>query len=231
MLFDVYEGHGEVGDEPLYLAVIGMEGWESMSEGVWRYKIGEKRMFADVCPQSIEKLSGCRSRNTDPVCLGLQAQISSCYRDNRDQTLRCSDLAKEYMRCINAAKKRFTFLNWIHCCIIQKQRRAPLLERVHRCSSLKLHIHGKLGKEMGSEAREGGVELELEAECWELALPELVPRRHLKCSFDRTAHRAKSRASASSVICLVTRKAFKRGASAFHTNILARVAPPPLCRA
>ncbi|XP_056278654.1 MICOS complex subunit mic25a isoform X2 [Pseudoliparis swirei] len=46
-----------------------------------------------------------RSRNTDPVCLGLQAQISSCYRDNRDQTLRCSDLAKEYMRCINAAKK------------------------------------------------------------------------------------------------------------------------------
>ncbi|KAK9515688.1 hypothetical protein VZT92_026315 [Zoarces viviparus] len=46
-----------------------------------------------------------RSRNTDPVCLGLQAQILSCYRDNRDQTLRCSDLAKEYMRCINAAKK------------------------------------------------------------------------------------------------------------------------------
>ncbi|XP_075951409.1 MICOS complex subunit mic25a-like isoform X1 [Anarhichas minor] len=46
-----------------------------------------------------------RSRNTDPVCLGLQAQILSCYRDNGDQTLRCSDLAKEYMRCINAAKK------------------------------------------------------------------------------------------------------------------------------
>lgn len=46
-----------------------------------------------------------RSRNTDPVCAGLQAQILSCYRDNRDQTLRCSDLAKEYMRCIDAAKK------------------------------------------------------------------------------------------------------------------------------
>ncbi|XP_054465641.1 MICOS complex subunit mic25a [Anoplopoma fimbria] len=46
-----------------------------------------------------------RSRNTDPVCLGLQAQILSCYRDNREQTLRCSDLAKEYMQCINAAKK------------------------------------------------------------------------------------------------------------------------------
>ncbi|XP_068454342.1 MICOS complex subunit mic25a isoform X2 [Clinocottus analis] len=46
-----------------------------------------------------------RTRNTDPVCLGLQAQILSCYRDNRDETLRCSELAKEYMRCINAAKK------------------------------------------------------------------------------------------------------------------------------
>ncbi|XP_040914219.1 MICOS complex subunit mic25a-like isoform X1 [Toxotes jaculatrix] len=46
-----------------------------------------------------------RSRNIDPVCSGLQAQILSCYRENRDQTLRCSDLAKEYMQCINAAKK------------------------------------------------------------------------------------------------------------------------------
>ncbi|XP_031142230.1 MICOS complex subunit mic25a-like isoform X2 [Sander lucioperca] len=46
-----------------------------------------------------------RSRNTDPVCPGLQAQILSCYRENRDQTLTCSGLAKEYMQCINAAKK------------------------------------------------------------------------------------------------------------------------------
>ncbi|KAM4738024.1 MICOS complex subunit mic25a-like isoform 2-T2 [Anableps anableps] len=46
-----------------------------------------------------------RSRNTAPVCPGLQAQILSCYKDNKDQTLKCSDLAKEYMQCINAAKK------------------------------------------------------------------------------------------------------------------------------
>ncbi|XP_034446380.1 MICOS complex subunit mic25a isoform X2 [Hippoglossus hippoglossus] len=46
-----------------------------------------------------------RSRNTDPVCLGLQTQILSCYKDNGDQTLKCSDLAKTYMQCINAAKK------------------------------------------------------------------------------------------------------------------------------
>ncbi|XP_024149420.1 MICOS complex subunit mic25a isoform X3 [Oryzias melastigma] len=49
-----------------------------------------------------------RSCSTAPVCSGLQAQILSCYRDNRDQTLKCSDLAKEYMQCINAAKK-FSF--------------------------------------------------------------------------------------------------------------------------
>ncbi|XP_072305642.1 MICOS complex subunit mic25a isoform X2 [Eucyclogobius newberryi] len=46
-----------------------------------------------------------RARNTEAVCTGLQAQIHSCYRDNKDQTLRCSDLAKEYMKCIQAAKK------------------------------------------------------------------------------------------------------------------------------
>ncbi|XP_033826089.1 MICOS complex subunit mic25a isoform X2 [Periophthalmus magnuspinnatus] len=46
-----------------------------------------------------------RPRNTEPVCTDLQAQILSCYRDNKDQTLRCSDLAKEYMKCIQAAKK------------------------------------------------------------------------------------------------------------------------------
>lgn len=46
-----------------------------------------------------------RSRNTEAVCSGLQAQILSCYRENRGQTLKCADLAKEYMQCINAAKK------------------------------------------------------------------------------------------------------------------------------
>lgn len=50
-------------------------------------------------------VSLCRFRNTEPVCAGVQAQILSCYRDNRDQTLKCSDLAKEYMKCIDAAKK------------------------------------------------------------------------------------------------------------------------------
>ncbi|XP_064156344.1 MICOS complex subunit mic25a-like [Anguilla rostrata] len=46
-----------------------------------------------------------KPRSTEPACPTLQSQILQCYRDNRDQTLRCSDLAKEYMQCIDAAKK------------------------------------------------------------------------------------------------------------------------------
>lgn len=46
-----------------------------------------------------------KPRNVEPVCTNLQAQIMNCYRENREQTLRCSDLAKEYLQCINAAKK------------------------------------------------------------------------------------------------------------------------------
>ncbi|KAI1890472.1 hypothetical protein AGOR_G00154060 [Albula goreensis] len=46
-----------------------------------------------------------KPRCITPICPDLQSQVLHCYRDNRDQTLRCSDLAKEYMQCINAAKK------------------------------------------------------------------------------------------------------------------------------
>ncbi|XP_076015465.1 MICOS complex subunit mic25a isoform X2 [Genypterus blacodes] len=46
-----------------------------------------------------------RAHSTEAVCPGLQAQILSCYKENREQTLRCSDLAKEYFQCIDAAKK------------------------------------------------------------------------------------------------------------------------------
>ncbi|XP_077471854.1 MICOS complex subunit mic25a [Stigmatopora argus] len=55
-----------------------------------------------------ETESNVRSRNTDAVCPGLQAQILSCYKVNGQQTLKCSDLAKEYMRCINMAKRKYT---------------------------------------------------------------------------------------------------------------------------
>ncbi|CAL8324895.1 unnamed protein product [Merluccius merluccius] len=46
-----------------------------------------------------------RARSTEAVCSGLQAQILTCYRENRRETLQCSDLAKEYKQCISTAKK------------------------------------------------------------------------------------------------------------------------------
>lgn len=64
--------------------------------------VQSKDQFHQAASKTEEHVRAC---NTEPVCTGLQAQILSCYRDNKDQTLRCSDLAKEYMKCIQAAKK------------------------------------------------------------------------------------------------------------------------------
>ncbi|KAI4883058.1 hypothetical protein NFI96_029350 [Prochilodus magdalenae] len=46
-----------------------------------------------------------KPRNTVPICPELQSQVLNCYKENRHQTLHCSALAKEYMNCINSAKK------------------------------------------------------------------------------------------------------------------------------
>ncbi|KAL7891549.1 hypothetical protein AOLI_G00010250 [Acnodon oligacanthus] len=46
-----------------------------------------------------------KPRNTVPICPELQSQVLNCYKENRHQTLHCSALAKEYMTCINSAKK------------------------------------------------------------------------------------------------------------------------------
>ncbi|XP_007529268.1 MICOS complex subunit MIC19 [Erinaceus europaeus] len=40
-----------------------------------------------------------------PVCADLQAKILECYRLNNQQTLSCSALATQYMRCVNQAKQ------------------------------------------------------------------------------------------------------------------------------
>lgn len=40
-----------------------------------------------------------------PVCADLQAKILQCYRQNSQQTLSCSALADQYMRCVSQAKQ------------------------------------------------------------------------------------------------------------------------------
>ncbi|XP_066521693.1 coiled-coil-helix-coiled-coil-helix domain containing 6b [Hoplias malabaricus] len=46
-----------------------------------------------------------KPRDTVPICPELQSRVLNCYKENRHQTLHCSALAKEYMNCINSAKK------------------------------------------------------------------------------------------------------------------------------
>uniref|UniRef100_A0A8D0S940 Coiled-coil-helix-coiled-coil-helix domain containing 3 n=1 Tax=Sus scrofa TaxID=9823 RepID=A0A8D0S940_PIG len=60
-----------------------------------------------------------------PVCADLQAQILQCYRQNTQQTLSCSALASEYMRCVNQAKQvgascvlKESPVNQVNCCAL-----------------------------------------------------------------------------------------------------------------
>ncbi|KAG6939373.1 coiled-coil-helix-coiled-coil-helix domain containing 6, partial [Chelydra serpentina] len=46
-----------------------------------------------------------RGRNTEPLCAGLQSEILKCYQENKHEVLKCSELAKEYQRCVSAAQK------------------------------------------------------------------------------------------------------------------------------
>ncbi|XP_063065603.1 MICOS complex subunit mic25a isoform X2 [Engraulis encrasicolus] len=66
-----------------------------------RYKASQDQFHSAVTRSE----SHVRARNTEPVCTVLQSQIMRCYQDNREETLNCSDLAKEYIQCINKVKK------------------------------------------------------------------------------------------------------------------------------
>ncbi|KAM8916230.1 coiled-coil-helix-coiled-coil-helix domain containing 6b isoform 4-T4 [Spinachia spinachia] len=46
-----------------------------------------------------------RPRQTASVCTELQAKVLQCYRENPQQTLHCSGLARQYMACVQQAKK------------------------------------------------------------------------------------------------------------------------------
>uniref|UniRef100_A0A8C5T6R7 MICOS complex subunit MIC25 n=1 Tax=Malurus cyaneus samueli TaxID=2593467 RepID=A0A8C5T6R7_9PASS len=46
-----------------------------------------------------------KRKNTDPICANLQYEILRCYRENQHEVLKCSELAKEYQRCVSSAQK------------------------------------------------------------------------------------------------------------------------------
>ncbi|XP_041319165.1 MICOS complex subunit MIC25 isoform X1 [Pyrgilauda ruficollis] len=51
-----------------------------------------------------------KRRNADPICANLQSEIMKCYQENKREVLKCSELAKEYQRCVSAAHKEL-FVN------------------------------------------------------------------------------------------------------------------------
>ncbi|XP_070594474.1 MICOS complex subunit MIC25 [Erythrolamprus reginae] len=46
-----------------------------------------------------------RKRNTQAICANFQEAIMMCYNENKDQVLNCSELVKEYQRCVRLAQK------------------------------------------------------------------------------------------------------------------------------
>lgn len=57
--------------------------------------------------KAAEEVEGKFKRfESHPICTDLQAQILQCYRQNSQQTLNCSALASQYMRCVNHAKQQ-----------------------------------------------------------------------------------------------------------------------------
>ncbi|XP_026579025.1 MICOS complex subunit MIC25 [Pseudonaja textilis] len=46
-----------------------------------------------------------RKRNTQAICANFQEAIMMCYNENKQQVLNCSDLVKEYQRCVRLAQK------------------------------------------------------------------------------------------------------------------------------
>ncbi|XP_054473441.1 coiled-coil-helix-coiled-coil-helix domain containing 6b isoform X2 [Anoplopoma fimbria] len=49
-----------------------------------------------------------RPRQTASVCTELQAKVLQCYRENPQQTLHCSSLARQYMTCVQQSKSSLT---------------------------------------------------------------------------------------------------------------------------
>lgn len=61
---------------------------------------------ADQYNQAADKAEAhIKPRHVLPICPELQTQVLNCYKENKHQTLLCSGFAREYMNCINSAKK------------------------------------------------------------------------------------------------------------------------------
>ncbi|XP_038004711.1 MICOS complex subunit MIC25 isoform X7 [Motacilla alba alba] len=92
---------------------------EAASEAKERISIIEERQRAAQLNAEIYKMTSeqyqeaatkaeerIKRRNADPICANLQSEILKCYQENKREVLKCSELAKEYQRCVSAAQKQ-----------------------------------------------------------------------------------------------------------------------------
>ncbi|KAA0713270.1 MICOS complex subunit mic25-a [Triplophysa tibetana] len=55
--------------------------------------------------EAVKAETTVRPHNMSIICPELQSQVLNCYRENKHQSLQCSQLAREYINCINTSKK------------------------------------------------------------------------------------------------------------------------------
>ncbi|XP_064931731.1 MICOS complex subunit MIC25 isoform X5 [Columba livia] len=77
----------------------GSRGGDSWNAEIYKLTSQQYQDAATKAEQWIKR------RNTDPVCAGLQSEILKCYQENKREVLKCSELAKEYQRCVSTAQK------------------------------------------------------------------------------------------------------------------------------
>uniref|UniRef100_H2MQ35 Coiled-coil-helix-coiled-coil-helix domain containing 6b n=1 Tax=Oryzias latipes TaxID=8090 RepID=H2MQ35_ORYLA len=71
------------------------------------WNLDEYKQAAEEYNQAASRAEAhLRPRRTEAFCTDLQAKVLQCYRENPQQTLLCSSLAKQYMSCVHQAKVR-----------------------------------------------------------------------------------------------------------------------------
>ncbi|KAK5872800.1 hypothetical protein PBY51_013463 [Eleginops maclovinus] len=76
------------------LEILDKKNLENYKQTAEQYNEAATKAEADIRP-----------RQTASVCSELQAKVLQCYSDNPQQTLHCSSLARQYMTCVQQAKK------------------------------------------------------------------------------------------------------------------------------
>ncbi|KAK5912814.1 hypothetical protein CesoFtcFv8_002652 [Champsocephalus esox] len=76
------------------LEILDKKNLENYKQTAEQYNEAASKAEADIRPRQIGS-----------VCIGLQSQVLQCYSDHPQQTLLCSSLARQYMSCVQQAKK------------------------------------------------------------------------------------------------------------------------------